>query len=680
MPRRILYRSSTSRLPSIPNASDFSEDNNGSIKGEVPVIEVTPTSELSQQEEGRVENSFPLTDESDTDYSDLEDELIEEVGMNKNMSTTMKLSDEEQIEWEIEKELSAVRQAATSSSTSSAIVFGYLKNEEVNAGWKKTSFSPSSSLWGRENQRHSTSSAEGRCCINGTAKKFPPTSSVKPRPLIWYDQNSQSAKKSMSSQNVASAIHKVLGKRMPVQDMGIKSKEMSVQDMGIKSKEMSVQDMGIKSKEISTQKPKDSVVLRKVMSMKDMGIKSKERSTPKDSGIVNSITKQGHGMVIRSQSVKVRSHSDSTSEADSFSLHSSMEMGGVAKTRAMFEKLSNHRSGGGSPVLIGRKESFFDAVLSSKEADTSMKTNLDVITPPASDSVVPFKSSPTSFPNLLTAKPDASKISKTFQRSKCLDDSNIDEQDDELSDMQSFGKVDMRSRTKTLSGMPVRGTSKVEIGRKLMKEHRRESYKLKQASEEERKGEKGSGGMDRVSMRVELEHLSPLLAAKIKGMSLRRIYNQYGGKIAVTSAVAVIEEAWRSYKLRKHFQERLCEMREHRMVQRKRASTLQRVPSILGMRHNFNSMRGPRGKVLDPAAKSKEKLAKDLLNRSYSRTRLEVLEKRQSSCDLQCVVEKEEAVVIAEEKMRVAEKSRENKLVSVLYLHIWRDIWGDLMF
>lgn len=556
-----------------------------------------------------VGSQFSTSYESDTDYSDLDDDpMLEEAMINKMSATKKPLSREGQIEWEIENELSAVVRTANSSRISSPILHGFAKKEEVSAKWKKSS--PSSSFRLGERQKGSPSSSEARYGINGTAMKLQP-GPVQPRSHLPHEQLS---KKYCSSQNVASSIHKVLGKRMSVEDIG----------------------KGMKLKEVSSSEPKSSSLTNGSKSM----------------------AKLGRGFAMRSESVKVRSRSESMDEHDHIPLLPCSELGGVAKTRAMFEKLSGHPLSAGDgchPNSYARKDSCSSVTLSSEGTDTDMESSLDLLGMSRPDRAYPrMRNMPKSSPNFF----DNNKM-ELPKTSKFLDDSIIDEHGedgDELRDMHHFRR-DMRSRTKTLSGMPVRGTSKVEIGRKKMKEHRRDSLKMKMATS--MTAQKGLGAIeatraDRVTLKVELEHLSPLLAAKIKNMSLRRIYNQYGGKIVTTCAVAVIEEAWRSYRLRKHFLERLQEIRENHTVQRKRAHTLHRVPSIMGIRQHYRSVRMSGGKPMDPMVQSKNILVNKRWCQAYSGIHQEVVEKRHSKISLQSVEEEE-----------VSERSKEVSVVLV---------------
>lgn len=694
-----LHRSSTSRLPSIPSPSHSPKDqpqqlHHHSNNGTPPSIKTSagPISSTTQKTISFARQA--ATQDSDTDYSDLEEDVVVvETSTKKDMSTNKKSpSIEEVMDQEMEKELAAVLHTVASSS--SPVLVGYKKKIEEQK-LRQPSFSPSSPSTGPARQRQSsstssssTTSSEGReasYSINAAQKTSPPQQKTSPPQQKVHAQQLQAIKKYSSSHKVASVIHEMLGKRVSVEEVEIVSKERSSSD------------------------PKVDILLAN-------GSSSTVIDAP---GIV----------AVRNGDVKLRSNSDctvkSTTKSDPILTKSypiptksdpiptvpRTEKGGVAKTRAMFEKMSSNPSMDPPPFSYGdRTDSASSDVFSSEGTGTDLESSLDttsVSLPPTKSDISPshVTNSLQSMPNLLDRKRDLSKLSKSLHGSKFMDDSNIDEEDegeDELGDMQSFGKVDMRSRTKTLSGVPFKGKSKVEIGRKRMKEHRKENLIMKRATSmaAQKKIAENDIAKDRHTMKMELELLSPLLAAKIKNMSLKRIYNTYGGRDVVTRAVAVIEQAWLNYRLRKRFLQRLNEKRENRAMQRKRAKSLRqphRKPSILGARRKYRNVGASRGAVVaskeavDPMARTKEKadrLAMERPAHSHSGARSELMEKRRSDVSLTksldgnkleeeeeeevwvtVEVEKEEEEKVVEEEEEkvveeVAEKRRKHKLVS----------------
>lgn len=233
---------------------------------------------------------------------------------------------------------------------------------------------------------------------------------------------------------------------------------------------------------------------------------------------------------------------------------------------------------------------------------------------------------------------DGRKVMST----RCVRDDSIitnDEEDDMVDDLRSF-KHKVRSRTQTLSGL-TGGKRRPEIGRKKLKEYRLEMKRFSSVSAAQTlsSGTEQVAKEDRKILRKELELLSPLLQTKIRNMTMKRIYSEYGGKDMVMKAVCVIEMAYQTYKLRKRFEERLKERRENRTFQRKRAFSLRqphRRPSIMNKRGRYP--RGEKkGEEKDPITKSKEaveRLAKGRLPHAHSGSRLELVEKRRSEGSL----------------------------------------------
>ncbi len=224
-------------------------------------------------------------------------------------------------------------------------------------------------------------------------------------------------------------------------------------------------------------------------------------------------------------------------------------------------------------------------------------------------------------------------VAKKVTLCRNLDDSDImrGEEDDKLDELGSFSK-NIRSRTQTLSAL-TGGKRRMEIGRKKMHQHRIDMKRFSSMSTPLSSTQDAELlAKDKMNWKKELELLSPILQAKIRNMTLKRIYAEYGGKDIVTKAVSVIEEAYRTYKLHKRFQERLKEKRENRTMQRKRAQSLRqpnRRPSIMSKTNRYRSKAKQ-----DPVAKTKEaaeRLAKERLPHAHSGTRLELMEKRRRS-------------------------------------------------
>ena len=239
------------------------------------------------------------------------------------------------------------------------------------------------------------------------------------------------------------------------------------------------------------------------------------------------------------------------------------------------------------------------------------------------------------------AKPGSTKSRSSTKRKVVLDDIDIDpeEAEDQLNEMGSF-PMNIRSRTQTLSAL-TGGKRRMEIGRKKLREHRSDMKRFSSMTTPlDTIQDAELLAKDKLNWKKELELLSPLLQAKIRNMTLKKIYAEYGGKDIVTKAVSVIEEAYRTYKLQKRFQERLKEKRENRTMQRKRAQSLRqpnRHPSIMSKERRYRAK--SRDKQ-DPLAKSKEaaeRLAKERLPHAHSGARQELMEKRRSEVSLDSV-------------------------------------------
>ena len=295
-------------------------------------------------------------------------------------------------------------------------------------------------------------------------------------------------------------------------------------------------------------------------------------------------------------------------------------------------------------ATTSREDSF--SSYSSEYTTTDMESSIDVFSPvttPGGDSYNPpaLKGVLTSLPELVRdSSGRAQSIGAVAKRVRLLekthainDDLELQElEEDQVSEMPTF---EMRSRTQTLAcGHTAGGKRRMEIGRKKLRQHRKEMKRMASVS--------SSLGIsapvpehsykDRMIMRKELELLSPLLQAKIKNMTLKHIYNEYGGKDVVTKAVSIIEEAYRSYTLRKRFNERLREKRENRTIQRKRAMTLKptRRPSIMAKERQYTRSKNVRQ---DPMLKSKEaaeRLARERQPHAHSGSRLELVQRRRS--------------------------------------------------
>lgn len=199
----------------------------------------------------------------------------------------------------------------------------------------------------------------------------------------------------------------------------------------------------------------------------------------------------------------------------------------------------------------------------------------------------------------------------------------IEEEGDQLNPLEGF-KSDMRSRTKTLS-------SRQEFsGRVKLKQHRMEMKRVSSIST----SIGISKGMPEPTMK-QLELLSPELLERIRGMTRNRIYSTYGGKKAVMGAVGVIEEAYRAYRLRRRFLERKKEKREDRTMQRKRALSMRqpnRRPTMMtGRKYVRKEQQRPQTTKKDPILKYKEmaeRLTKERLPHAHSGSRLELMESK----------------------------------------------------
>ena len=316
----------------------------------------------------------------------------------------------------------------------------------------------------------------------------------------------------------------------------------------------------------------------------------------------------------------------------------SLMKGEVAKRRAIFETSPSVDSIDFS-LTNGRKDS-----VSSEYTNTDMESSIDTSSPqqapPLNKPLENLKSTLKSLPDLANKNKSKSKKKVTLNH-KVQDDSNIvdEEEEDQLNELESF-EMNVRSRTQTLSAL-TGGKRRVEMGRKRPKVHRREQMKRANSTfvTSPSSEEVESIPLDRTKFRMELELFSPLLATKIKTMTLKRIYIEYGGKDVVTRAVKVIEDAYQTYRLRKRFLERLKESKENRTMKRKkeRAHSMRhpnRRPSIMNKQGRYGNRRGSN---VDPMAKSKEtveRMAKERLPHAHSGSRMQLVERRRSANSL----------------------------------------------
>ena len=480
---------------------------------------------------------------------------------------------------ELDKKISAVIGAVKSSTT--PVLIGYTqKRDDVNSlentGWKHQSNAPpfASVRHHNSNSSSSSDSREGSHSLENTSL------------LEHMTQSKPHVKKIGSSETLASAIRQILPHRQNSSDL----------------------------EEKKTFEPNTQHIPGKDSDMKNLD-NNKTTLVP---------VKNVNSTVVATGNV-----SSSLS-----SQNQSSSKGEVAKRRAMFE---NHPS-----TAINQKTSRSDSTssegISSDCAFTDVESSVDTISPPETKpEAPPQRGIVKSLPDLISSNSQNlanGRKKLTLERLGAMDDSNIlhEEEEDEVNELVNFQKK-VRSRTQTLSGL-TGGKRRMEIGRKKIREHKSDMKRATSVTSQNIAQAKEQTFQSRSEMKMELELLSPLLAAKIKNMTLNRIYNQYGGKDVVMRAIIIIEGAYQAYRLRKRFLERLKEKREHRSMQRKRAQTMKRplrTPSI--MDKHGSRYKGRKGVAIDPMMKSKEtaeRLAKERLPHAHSGSRLELVEKRRS--------------------------------------------------
>ena len=550
---------------------------------------------------------------------------------------------DDSIEVEIKKELNAVMDSSANSVT--AVLLGYKKKpEEVTRVIRQPSASPPTPRASRRKDSSSSSGSDGReaSYTIGTVTENSRMAAKRSSPAQqWSPMNRRAAAKISSSDGVASAIQQILTHKK-------NSPEVKGPDkMGSKPASGDTNGISVTSSTVT----------------KD--VSKSDRSSTKSSPDAPQLNK-----------------GNKTSNSQSTTPAKRPKEGGVAETRALFERLSSHSlmevplreesnsesadksssnptdnpSGG-----LSRGDSMLSDILSSEGTVTDVESSLDVVSPLgiisarfASDN--PQKGSwSTSDSNILLDK--KKKVSYSAQNIIARDDFNILEEDEEdaVGEMQEFNNLDMRARTSTVSGSLLKGAAKVGIGRKRLKDQRKENLLMKRATSQIAPGAVTTGHTDFLrdmdAMKHSFELLSPQLEVKIKNMALRKMYETYGGKDVVKHAVHVIVQAWQSYRLRKRFQERLREKSQNRAKMRERAKSMKNVhrrPSILQKggrgqyrKVNLSSTSENRdvGKTsglvtADPMTRMKEKadrLGKERIGHTHSGARLELMEKKRSS-------------------------------------------------
>lgn len=304
---------------------------------------------------------------------------------------------------------------------------------------------------------------------------------------------------------------------------------------------------------------------------------------------------------------------------------------------------------------------------SSEAFPTDMESSMEVFSPTMSpldakmDDNVFLRTGQKSLPDLAKGgilRPTAVARLEAVRKSAAMDDTKLEEEDT-LDELASF-KCDVRSRTQTLSALSG-GKRRMELGRKRLRQHKLEMKRFSSMSASTGLSEGAEHGpRERANTIHELELLSPILQAKIRNMTLKKIYSKYGGKDVVMRAVEVITSAYQTYKLRSRFLERQKEKREKRTEQRKRAQSLRqphRRPSIM----NRNRSRYKTDK--DPILKSTEtaeRLAKERVPHAHSGARQELMEKRRSETSLMG------EVLIEEGEEKKEEAVEKKQLVSLI--------------
>ena len=637
---------------------------------------------------------MPVTnqEDSDTDYSDLEDDETKAKPAAKKMSSSENGDNQ--------KEFTAVMDSSAVSASPVLVAYNR-KSEEVGLEVQQPSISlPISCERRRQNNSagssvSSNSSTEGReasYTINITGDKSSPSQKRASPAQQWSPKvNARAAqlssKKFSSSDGVASAIQELLNKKGSSNGSkkeSDKSPMMVSSRGGVSTRAQN----GYSSCHVDKREPK---TLLESDSRQDIALASEREATPPPpKADVKTVLKSELEPDTKEDSKPGPELKGETNTDESTTTRRQKMKGGVAKTRALFEKMSSNPSIDVPPFRKDRTESVSSDFLSSEGTGTDWESSLDVISPPltnpgpthlVTDKPIPthlstdnpspthpvtdnpspahvtaeksLKSSNASMPNIMLDK--TKRMFNSAHHMSVRDDSNLleeDEEEDSLGDIHSFGAQDMRSRTMTVSGATYK---KMEIGRKKIKVHRKENMILKRATSQV-VGNGKDFTKDVVAIKHDFELLSPLLEAKIKNMALTRIYDMYGGKDTVKSAISVIEQAWQNYRLRKRFLERLKEKSQNRMKIRERAKSLRqphRRPSILqkggrGHYRKVNLVAGD-GKttpaapvMMDPMARSREKaalLGKERLGHTHSGARLELMEKRRS--DVGVIPEKE---------------------------------------
>ncbi len=697
-------RTSLSRLPSLPLEEPLHPSpkpnplENGERRGGVTPPTLPPIKSNGIKEE----------DSSDTDYSDLDEiEEREEPKVNPSPPTHIKaletdMGDDVAIEMEdsvnqaIKRELANVM--TTTATSQSPFLVGYRQKKEGGSpvvGINRTHASNSTPLISpkdRKRQNSTASSGNSSTCssldgregsytlqhetVQGSTTTAATTSEGSKSSPPNRNSNSMmipSSTRISSSTHLASTIRQIIERDSP-------GKERA-KNRASKSNSVSFQDEN--GTEIS------SAIRNKAEDSIDGGMISRSAGAKKETVARTSSTGGGGG--------------------------SGGKKGGegeVAKRRAMFEKKSSSSASFGS-VDWRRSDPITDSLstVSSEFTTTDFESSIEGFsptskqpsalsedpTPAFSEDLTPaFSEDPTPAPlksshvSPLASLPDISIMGSRSvamgTRTKVKDDFglsiNMDEEEDEdeISDMLAF-KNNVRSRTNTLCSLGAGGRRRMEIGRKKIKEHRKE---MKRASSIAAQGSLATGTeqftIDRTKTKMELELISPLLAAKIKNMTLKRIYEQYGGKETVTKAVVVIENAYQTHKLRTRFMERLKETSKNRTMNRMRAQSLRptRRPSIMNKKSAMKSRvsnesvaKSP--KAADPMAKSKEaseRLGKERLPHAHSGSRMELVERRRNEVQSK---KSEGELEIVEEREEKADK--EVKKVKTLVSFVYNSIF-----
>lgn len=634
----------TCRLPDLPESPNH-------YNGTPPSDRTPDTPAKSRQPPTQIS-----TEDSDTDYSDIEDE-----GKNREDSKSAlkkKMDQGDATQAEIDNELAAVLSTARNSELNQT------RDKPVPASsanrWRRSSSPP---LYPRKRQGSSESSAsssasyssggsrEGGYQVSGRSQ-----SDVAKNPLKMH--------KIQSSERLASTIRQMIPKRTS-------EHSLDVGDPPRRSSQQSLDggDMGGPLRETSQHSQKNGDVI--------------SSAAPKGGDSLLSgwlvVQSSNTSSVLLSNGVPNGS-SSKTLDAEEIESHVQTERNGEGGTKGK-KKTTFSASSNIIPVLENSPltrtctESTSSDCPSSEAFPTDMESSMEVFSPTISpldanvENDVFLRTVHKSLPDLAKGgvlRPIATaRLEAIYEKRKSavMDDTNLEEEDT-LDELASF-KTDVRARTHTLSAL-TGGKRRMELGRKKLKEHRLEMKRFSSVSTSTglSQGVEPSP-RERADTKHELELLSPILQAKIRNMTLKRIFTKYGGKDVVTRAVEVITSAYQTYRLKRRFLERQKEKRENRTLQRKRALSLRqpnRRPSI--MYKNRDRYKTEK----DPILKSKEtavRLAKERVPHAHSGARQELVERRRSETSLkgEPLIEGEE-----EEEKKTKGVMEKKKLVSL----IWR--------